>query len=191
MQVSSEEASHDATIVAARGPTGSSIAEVSSCDTGGMLVVRGTKKLRDRVKGPTATAAEVSTTQLGDWFATALFWRPQVALRQHPHVHPSVHGSGPRRDAARPVPAAIEEVLRRHGTDEAFLETERDAMADVRIAPTNDRSVLGVVNEFAFHGELHFRDGLTDLVALSLRMAHMPLGPLRSAPATPTGSSQR
>lgn len=45
-----------------------------------MLVVRGTKKLRDRLKAPTAGAAEVSTTVLGDWFANVLCWRPQVVL---------------------------------------------------------------------------------------------------------------
>lgn len=26
-------------------------------------------------------------------------------------------------------------------------------MSDVRIVPTNDRRVVGVMNEFAFHGE--------------------------------------
>jgi len=45
-----------------------------------VLIVRGTKKLRDRVKGPLAAADAESTTTLGDWFATVLFWRPQVAL---------------------------------------------------------------------------------------------------------------
>ncbi|MGI9023345.1 MAG: DUF6933 domain-containing protein, partial [Acidimicrobiales bacterium] len=45
-----------------------------------MLVVRGTKKLRDRVKGAPVVVGDASTTALGDWFATALFWRPQVAL---------------------------------------------------------------------------------------------------------------
>ncbi len=50
-------------------------------------------------------------------------------------------------------------------------------MADVRIAPTNDRSVVGVMTEFAFLGE-HFFEG--DLTVLSLRMASTPVGPLRS-----------
>ena len=31
-------------------------------------------------------------------------------------------------------------------------------MGEVRIAPTNDRSVVGVMNEFAFHGEWHWKD---------------------------------
>ena len=58
-------------------------------------------------------------------------------------------------------------------------------MRDVRVAPTNDRSVVGVMNEFAFHGEGHFGDGLRDLRALSLRMASMPLGPLRQRSGFP------
>jgi hypothetical protein len=151
-----------------------------------MLVVRGTKKLRDRVKGSGAAAEEVSTTQLGDWFATALFWRPQVGLLVNTRTFvPVFMELAPAATLLDRVPAAIEEVLRRHGIDEDFLETEREAMADMRIAPTNDRSVLGVVNEFAFHGELHFRDGLTDLLELSIRMAQMPLGPLRQRTGYP------
>lgn len=51
-------------------------------------------------------------------------------------------------------------------------------MRDVLLAPTNNRRVVGVMNEFAFHNEFAFKDGLTDLAALSLWAAHMPLGPL-------------
>jgi len=45
-----------------------------------VLFIRGTKKLRDRVNGAPVAEPEESTTALGDWFANALFWRPQVAL---------------------------------------------------------------------------------------------------------------
>ena len=44
-----------------------------------MLTVRGTKKFLDRVGRPT-TDPPPSTTVLGDWYASVLFWRPQVAL---------------------------------------------------------------------------------------------------------------
>ena len=45
-------------------------------ETWHVLVVRGTKKLRDRVKGLVAAGdVDVSTGALGDWFATALFWK--------------------------------------------------------------------------------------------------------------------
>jgi hypothetical protein len=45
-----------------------------------VVVVHGTKKLRDRVKGPGAEPIRESTTALGAWYATALFRRPHVAL---------------------------------------------------------------------------------------------------------------
>lgn len=76
------------------------------------------------------------------------------------------------------APVAIEAVLRRHGIDEAFLAAEREAMGDVRIAPTNDRRVVGVMNEFAFHGEWLFKESQHDLEALSLRMSSLIIGKL-------------
>lgn len=45
-----------------------------------MLVLHATKKLRERSKSIPTRASEVSTTKLGDWYATAVFWRPQVGL---------------------------------------------------------------------------------------------------------------
>lgn len=151
-----------------------------------MLVIRGTQKLRDRVKGPAAGDDALSTTELGDWFATALFWRPQVAMLVNTRTFvPVFLELAPAATLVDRAQAAIEEVLRRHGVDDSFLEREREAMSEVRIAPTNDRSVLGVMNEFAFLGELHFKDGLTDLAQLSVRLADTPLGPLRKRHGTP------
>jgi hypothetical protein len=45
-----------------------------------MSTIHATKKLLTRVKGPSAPAEEIPTTTLGNWYATAVFWRPQVAL---------------------------------------------------------------------------------------------------------------
>lgn len=118
-----------------------------------MLVVRGTKKLRDRLRGAPVADQEASTTELGDWFATALFWRPQVALLVNARTFVPVFVElAPAATLLDRAPAAIEAVLRHHGAGDAFLTVEREAMAEVRIAPTNDRSVLGVMNEFAFLG---------------------------------------
>ena len=47
---------------------------------GGMFVIRATKKLLDRIKPATLEPSPVSTTVLGDWYATAVFWQPRVAL---------------------------------------------------------------------------------------------------------------
>lgn len=151
-----------------------------------MLVVRGTKKLRDRVKGAPAGDDDVSTTALGDWFATALFWRPQVALLVNTRTFiPVFVELAPAAKLLDRVPAAIEGALRAHGVDESFIAAEVEAMADVRIAPTNDRSVLGVMNEFAFLGEHHQSFEPIDLMQLSLRLAGTPLGPLHKSTGFP------
>ncbi|MGQ0825473.1 MAG: plasmid pRiA4b ORF-3 family protein [Actinomycetota bacterium] len=151
-----------------------------------MLVVRGTKKLRDRLKGAPAADRDVSTTSLGDWFATALFWRPQVALLVNQRtLLPVFVELAPAATLLDRVPGAIETVLRRHGVDKAFLVAEQDAMSEVRIAPTNDRSVVGVMNEFAFHAEYLWKEGPRDLQALSLRMSSLILGPLHDRSGSP------
>lgn len=145
-----------------------------------MLIVRGTKKLRDRVRGTPPREGDVSTTLLGDWFATALFWRPHVALLVNERTFlPVFLELAPAATLLERAPAAIEGVLGLHGVGRACVGSERDEMREVRIAPTNDRSVVGVMNEFAFHGEFHWKDGLRDFGALSVRMAQLPLGPLQ------------
>jgi hypothetical protein len=145
-----------------------------------VLVLRGTKKLRDRLqKATVAGPDDRSTTELGDWFANALFWRPQVALLVNSRtLLPVFMELAPAATLLQRAPAAIEAVLRRQGVDEAFLAAEREAMGEVRIAPTNDRRVVGVMNEFAFHGEWRFKEGQHDLEALSLRMSSLIIGKL-------------
>jgi hypothetical protein len=151
-----------------------------------VLVVRGTKKLRHRVNGTPAVEGDASTTALGDWFGNALFWRPQVVLLVNSRtLVPVFTELAPAATLLDRVPGSIEAVLRRHGVDNAFLDAERLAMSDVRIAPTNDRSVVGVMNEFAFLGELHWKGGLQDLETLSLRMASLILGPLHHRAGSP------
>ncbi len=153
-----------------------------------MLVVRGTKNLRDRLKAPAAGPDDASTTLLGDWFATALFWRPNVALLVNQRtLLPVFVPLAPSASLPERAPLAICTILRRHGADETFIAAELEAMSEVRIAPTNDRSTVGVMNEFAFHGKLRWQlDGL-DLDELSLELADMPLGPLHAR----SGSADR
>ena len=144
-----------------------------------MLVIRGTKKLRDRVKSAPVVDGEESTTALGDWFANALFWRPQVALLVNSRtLLPVFMELAPAANLLDRAPAAIAAVLRRHGVDETFLAAERNAMSEVRVGPTNDRRVVGVLNEFAFRGEWLWKDGLRDLEALSHRMSSLIIGRL-------------
>ena len=148
-----------------------------------MLVVRGTEKIRDRVKGPATGDDDVSTGVLGDWFATALFWKPQVALVVNARTFlPVFTPLAPAGNLLDRLPDEIARILAMHGVDPAVIEAERVSMTEVRIAPTNDRSVVGVMNEFAFLAE-HWFDG--DLTSLALRMAGTPVGPLRSGDRFP------
>lgn len=45
-----------------------------------MLIVRATRKLLRLAGPPTAAADEQSSTLLGTWYATVLFWKPRVVL---------------------------------------------------------------------------------------------------------------
>jgi hypothetical protein len=45
-----------------------------------VLIVRATKKLRDRIGQADLGADERSTTALGEWYATRFAWRPDVLL---------------------------------------------------------------------------------------------------------------
>ena len=138
------------------------------------------------MKGASAGDGDRSTSALGDWFANALFWRPQVALLVNSRtLLPVFMELAPAATLLDRAPAAIEAILHRHGVDDGLLAAEREAMSEVRIAPTNDRSTVGVMNELAFHGEYLWKDGLHDLEALSLRMSRLILGPLRHCSGSP------
>jgi hypothetical protein len=44
-----------------------------------MVIIRGSRRFLDQVGAPSESDT-TSTTKLGDWFATVMFWRPQLAL---------------------------------------------------------------------------------------------------------------
>lgn len=118
-----------------------------------MLIVRGTKKLRDRMKGaPTADSDDESTTVLGDWFVNALFWKPQVALLVNSRTFLPVYMPlAPAKSLLDRIPDAIESTLRAHGVPEEIIAAERSAMSEVRVAPTNDRHGVPAEGDVARH----------------------------------------
>jgi hypothetical protein len=159
---------------------------------------------RERVPGRTAAPDDVSATALGAWYATLLRWRRPVALLvNEPTLLPLLMPLAPARTLLARIPGAVAELLAAHRLPAAFIDAERAAMAEVRLAPTANRSVVGVLNEFTFLADVHradihhadlrpadvdradARSDPSGLLELSLQLAATPRGPLYKRHVSP------
>lgn len=119
-----------------------------------MLVVHGTKKFLDRVGRPTVEPDTASTTALGSWFATVLFWQPQAALFVNTRtLLPVFIRLAPAVSVVERFRGSLDEVLTAHQVDRAFIDHELAEMQSVALAKTNSRSVLGSINDFVYMAE--------------------------------------
>jgi hypothetical protein len=145
-----------------------------------VLVVRATQKLRHCLRAAAPQQEERSTTALGDWYATALFWRPQLALFvNEATLLPLLVPLAPSTTLFERFVPALSTLLSAHGASPAFTGAEAEEMAERRVAKTTNRSVVGIMNEFTFLAEAYSADrGDLDLRELSLRLAETPCGPL-------------
>jgi hypothetical protein len=151
-----------------------------------MVVLHCTKKLLERAKAPIVSEAPAPTTALGNWYATALFWKPQLALFVNERtLLPVFMPLAPVASIAKRFPLQLATVLTAHGIDAAFIEREVAAMTEVVFAKTASRSMLGMMNEFTFSAEASMAHRESrDLVGLSLRLADMIFTPIKySSPA--------
>lgn len=146
-----------------------------------------TKKLLDRTKHPIGLVPPVQTTALGNWYATALFWKPQLALLVNEQtLLPVLMPLAPATSLAERFPSQLATVLAAHGVDQAFIAAELAQMTEARYAKTANRSVVGVMNQFAFQAEVYREYLETDaLLMLSLRLAETPCSPLYKRAITP------
>jgi hypothetical protein len=140
-----------------------------------------TKKLLDRIKPSIATSPPLPTTVLGNWYATALFWKPQLALLVNEGtLLPVLMPLAPSSTLTARFPGELAVVLGRHGISRAAIAREMAAMPEVAFAKTANRSVLGIMNEFSFLAE-GYREYLetSDLLTLSMRLADTPCRPIK------------
>jgi Domain of unknown function (DUF6933) len=153
-----------------------------------VFVIHGTKKFRDRVP-PTDSSApgQPTSTALGDWYATVLFWRPQVALFVNEQtLLPVLMPLAPAASTLARFGPAATDVLRSHGLRPSFVDREAAEMANYRLTKTQNRSVLGIMNELAYLADAHRGEGEDlDLVQLSLRLAETPCSPLYGTHISP------
>jgi hypothetical protein len=155
-----------------------------------MLYLHCTKKLLGRLK-PELVAGGTSTTGLGNWYATALLWKPQIALFVNERtLLPVLMPLAPAAGVATRFPHVLAHVLVAHGIQPPFIEQELLHMQDVRYTKTTNRSVVGsvvgIMTQFSQYAE-NYRDSdeMNDLVALSIRLACIPCGPLYRGPVFP------
>jgi hypothetical protein len=143
-----------------------------------MFTLYSTAKLRDRLKRPLAVTKPPSTTILGDWYGTVLFWKPQLALLVNERtLMPILLPLAPASTLPERLGPATAALLHRYGMALPLIERELAAMADVVVAKTRNRRVVGTMNEFVFEAGV-FREqmGATDLAKLSMRLAATPCG---------------
>ncbi|MDN8070583.1 MULTISPECIES: DUF6933 domain-containing protein [Burkholderia cepacia complex] len=142
-----------------------------------------TRKLLDRLgRHPISDPESTPAPMLGHWYATALFWRPQVALCVNERtLLPILMPLAPAATLPARFPEALATVLQAHGWDAAIVDAEMQHMRECKIAKTANRSVVGTLNEFAFLA-LAWKEEQSaqpDLHHISMRLADIPCKPLR------------
>jgi len=145
-----------------------------------VLIVRATAKLLKLVDRPTTGDGERGTTLLGQWYATALFWRPRVALLVNElTLLPVLMPLAPAATLQVRVADHVAAALRAHRAPQTFIDAEAGHMRDCRLGSTANRSVVGVMVEFTRLAEIYRADRPNpELLDLALRLATTPCSPL-------------
>lgn len=144
-----------------------------------MVVLRCTQKLLRRAGQPviSETVAK-SNTRLGDWYANALIIRRQhlVLAVSGTTLMPVLIPAAPYKTIVPRIAEGAGLILRALGIQDAKVAGEEEAMRDAVMTTTNDRRVLGSMNDFANMLEAYIDDrSLTDV---ALHLAESPCSPL-------------
>lgn len=142
-----------------------------------------TRKLLDRLcHQPISDPVSTPAPTLSHWYATVLFWRPQVVLCVNERtLLPVLIPLAPAATLPARFPEALAIVLQAHGWDAAKIDAETQYMRECEIVKTANRSVVGMLNEFTFLARVwkEERDAPPDLHRLSMKLADVPCKPLR------------
>jgi hypothetical protein len=151
-----------------------------------MTVFRFTRALLKRIQVAPAPVNVPSSGKLGDWFVTVVLLKRQwwlLAVSCTTRL-PVLWPARPFATMATRFPGSLLDVLRGLGVSETAIATELDAMGPATFAPTNDRSVLGTLNEFVAALRWARDDRPTESAReTSLWLADTPILPLHDYPA--------
>ena len=130
-----------------------------------MVVIRPTAKLRSLL--PTVEVSVLSDTALGDWYVNRIVVarQPLLLLVSSTSLLPIVTPAKDVRALPERLPTIVAARLRRTGIEPDVIAAEMGAMHPVMVAPTADRSVLGIMVDFAkavtyYDGNLRTEEGL-------------------------------
>lgn len=151
-----------------------------------------TKKLLDRVKATVRENSIQTTTFLGNWYATALFWKPQVALLiNEKTLLPVLMPLAPANELAQRFPRYLSMVLTLHGIPDVLIDLELSAMRTFQYNKTTNRSLVGMLNQFSYLAEGYRDYQSADLNELSLRLSETPCSPLYKSSISPDRELRR
>lgn len=148
-----------------------------------MYTVHATKKLLDRIKAPVEVLYDEPSTNLGNWYAKPLFWKPQYVLFVNEKTYlPVLAPLAPAATLLSRFPEVLATTLEAHRISRSFIDSEIIAMQSVGLSKTQSRQLVGVLNELAFHAGVHRNhQQVNDELEIALELAQVPIGIMRKS----------
>jgi hypothetical protein len=142
-----------------------------------MVILRPTRKLRSMLPATATTGG--SDTALGDWYVNRIVvdHQPLLLLVSSTSLLPMLLPARDVRGLPRRLASIVEERLKRCGVANPSIDAEIRAMNSVVVRPTTDRSVLGIMVDFAKAVPYHLEPGRWDDLTLRVvedRLAETP-----------------
>lgn len=152
-----------------------------------VFVLRCTLKLLERMGHAVAKSeAPRSTARLGDWTANVLVSRESGKVQSRSKqlvlavsnvtLLPVLLHAAPFKTVPSRLPEAVGQMLRALRIEPQSISSELAAMNECIVAPTNDRRVLGSMNDFDRMLEAYL-DG-RPLVQVALHLSEAPCSPI-------------
>ncbi len=115
-----------------------------------MLILRPTQKLAKRLHCTIAPTAESSTTRLGDWYANLYYMGtiPFVLCISAESRLPVLVAAKDLNNFARRFQSALRALLRTIVVVDPLIDAELAAMQPMIYAKSEDRSLIGTMNDF-------------------------------------------
>lgn len=133
-----------------------------------MVILRPIRKLQTLL--PAAEVSRPGDTALGDWYVNRLVVdrQPLLLLVSSTSLLPMLVPAGDVRSLPDGLSALVGSRLRRMGIEAEAIAREQQAMAPVVVAPTVDRSVLGIMVDFAKGVPFHLEPGEWNVESLAV-----------------------